>query len=288
MEHKKNPLFPVLIIYMSCCAFRFLEYFVLRTDQTFWGEAFVHKIIGIAILCTALKSFTLTFKDIGFTGDKGLINLLKGLAFGCLMFLPAYTAELLTGLSRGGFHGLRLYVSAYSPDGNIGNRTDAIFFMICIAGNMINVLMEEGIFRGLFQRLLQTKYSFALSSVIASCLFGFWHMAAPIRSYYDGASDFGGFAANLMILVITSGIIGFKFSLLAKMTGSLYMSMGDHFVNNTIVNVLHVVSEAGADELQFIRIAVAQTLSFTVVLILYLKRKKSSQKSDFSTNSIFF
>ena len=55
------------------------------------------------------------------------------------------------------------------------------------------------------------------------------------------------------------------------MTNNLYMAMGDHFVNNTIVNILHVVSKTGADELQFVRITVAQTLSFIIVLVYYLK-----------------
>ena len=70
---------------------------------------------------------------------------------------------------------------------------------------------------------------------------------------------------------ITSGLVGFKFAMMTKMTESLYMAIGDHFVNNTIVNILHVVSNTGADELQFVRITIAQTLSFIVVLICYFK-----------------
>ena len=59
---------------------------------------------------------------------------------------------------------------------------------------------------------------------------------------------------------------------MTKMTNNLYMAMGDNFVNNTIVNILHVVSKTGADELQFVRITAAQTLSFIIVLVYYLKK----------------
>lgn len=97
-------------------------------------------------------------------------------------------------------------------------------------------------------------------------------MIAPLRNYYDGTSSMGGFIFNAALLVVTSGLIGFKFALLTKMTNNLYMAMGDHFVNNTIVNILHVVSKTGADELQFVRITVAQTLSFIIVLVYYLKK----------------
>jgi len=130
--------------------------------------------------------------------------------------------------------------------------------------------MEEGVFRGLFQQIFQKKYSFILSAIIASCLFGLWHIIAPMRNYYDGISSINGFIFNTAILVVTSGLIGFKFAMLTKITGNLYMAMGDHFVNNTIVNVLHVVSTTGNDEFQFVRITIAQTLSFIAVLIYYL------------------
>lgn len=165
-------------------------------------------------------------------------------------------------------------MTAYAIEGNIGYQTALIFFVICIVGNIINVVMEEGMFRGLFQQILQKRYSFLLSAVFASCLFGLWHIIAPIRNYYDGISSMGGFLANAAMLVITSGLVGFKFAIMTRMTGSLYMATGDHFVNNTIVNILHVVSNAGADELQFVRIAIAQTLSFIIVLICYLKKRK--------------
>ena len=56
--------------------------------------------------------------------------------------------------------------------------------------------------------------------------------------------------------------------------------MGDHFVNNTIVNILHVINkENEADNLTVIRISIAQSVSFTAVLIWFiidLVRKKKA------------
>lgn len=68
--------------------------------------------------------------------------------------------------------------------------------------------------------------------------------------------------ANAVMLIFTSALVGFKFALITKMTGNIFMAMGDHFVNNTIVNLLHLLSESGADELMSVRVAIAQTLSF--------------------------
>lgn len=82
----------------------------------------------------------------------------------------------------------------------------------------------------------------------------------------------GGMIANIAMLVGTSALVGFKFAMLTKMTGNLYMAMGDHFVNNTIVNLLHVVSATGVDEMMAVRVAIAQSVSFILVLICFIRR----------------
>lgn len=280
-DRKERALTIVLPVYLLLFLFRIFEYFVLRTDQTFWGEAFVHKLIGIGILLLLLKRYNFKAGEIGFVKDKILPNLLKGLLFGLSIFILAYSVEILVVVFQGKFEALDLYVSAYAVDGNIGNQTALIFFIICIAGNVINVVMEEGVFRGFFQKILEKRYSFIKAAVIASLLFGFWHIMAPIRSCYDGTMSLGGLIANMIMLVTTSGLVGFKFAMLTKLTGSLYMAMGDHFVNNTIVNMLHVVSGTGMDEFMVMRIAIAQSVSFIIVCIWYIvEQRKCRMRID--------
>lgn len=150
MTKSKKPLLTVILIYSICYLFRFTEYFLIQTDRTFWGEAFLHKVMGIVILCMIVRFFS-----------------------------------------------LRLYISSYTMEGNTGNQTGLLFFAICIIGNVINVIMEEGVFRGLFQKLLEQKYKFIASAVLISMLFGVWHVIAPIRQFYEGGS-MGG----IMVLAV--------------------------------------------------------------------------------------
>ncbi len=278
---KTKTILAVLIIYFLCFGFRALEYFVIRTDQTFFGEAFIHKLIGIGVLVGCVFLFRYKFKDIGLKTGKAFLDILKGLAFGIAVFILAYGVEAIILASQNNLQGLSLYVSAYSVNGNFGNRTEFIFFLICIIGNVINVLMEEGIFRGLFQKMLSDKYKWVVAALISSALFGVWHIMSPIRSFVDGDMSVGSFIGQTCMLVGTSALVGFKFAMMGKLTGNLYMAMGDHFVNNTIVNILHVLDKEEADHLMTIRITIAQSVSFTAVLIwfliVYFKNKKKQQ-----------
>ena len=272
-QKKQNVLTAVLAIYFICYGFRVFEYFILRTDKTWVGEAVVHKLTGIVILFAALGFLRETLADIGLARKGGLRNIGKGLFFGIGVFIVAYAVEIMMAIAGGTFVSLQVYVSTYAVDQNLGHRTEWLFYIICIVGNMVNVFMEEGIFRGLFQKILEKKYSFMCSALIASVLFGLWHIVGPIRNYFDGVSGVEGMIANAIMLTVTSALVGFKFALLTKLTGSLYMAMGDHFVNNTIVNILHVVSETGVDEMMFVRITIAQSVSFLLVLICYIRRE---------------
>lgn len=272
-QKKQNVLTAVLAIYFICYGFRVFEYFILRTDKTWVGEAVVHKLTGIVILFAAVGFLRETLADIGLARKGRLRNIGKGLFFGIGVFIIAYAVEIMMAIAGGTFVSLQVYVSTYAVDQNLGHRTEWLFFIICIVGNMVNVFMEEGIFRGLFQKILEKKYSFMCSALIASVLFGLWHIVGPIRNYFDGVSGVEGMIANAIMLTVTSALVGFKFALLTKMTGSLYMAMGDHFVNNTIVNILHVVSETGVDEMMFVRITIAQSVSFLLVLICYIRRE---------------
>lgn len=113
--------------------------------------------------------------------------------------------------------------------------------------------MEEGIFRGLFIKLSETRYSLLKEVVLSSVLFGIWHIAAPVRSPLNGDMSVPGAVISALVLVLTTGITGAKFCLLTKITGSFCVPMADHFFNNTIINLLHVATISGVDELQVIR-----------------------------------
>ena len=281
----KNILSSVLLIYVICFLLRLFEYFVLRTDLSVIGEALFHKLAGIAILIIFANLYKYKADEIGFSLEKCGIKLAAGLVFGIVCFAIAYFVEVLSAKTSGSYTGLAFYVTSYSVNGNLGNHTGFLFFALCIFGNLVNVVMEEGVFRGLFIRRLQEKFAYSSTAIISAVLFGFWHGVAPVRSFIDGELSTFGLFMNCLILILTSAVVGYKYGLITKITGSGFMAMGDHFVNNTLVNILHVVSVNGSDNLQMVRISIAQTISFIIVLIFYFSKAKSKSVSTIAKKS---
>lgn len=267
----KTPILSCSIIFVICSVARLIEYFYIRTDETFLSENFLHKLFGILLLWGVLSICKLRWKDIGFSSDGTVSGIGKGLLFGLVCSIFAYVVECLTLFFLHGNVHLSFYTSGFSLTNEKGSQAGILFILLSVLFNLINVWMEEGVFRGLFTKILE-GLSYRRSLFFIAFLFGIWHLVMPFRDFLDGESSL----TNLIVMgigyVILAGMMSIKWSLLYKMTGSLWFGLGDHLFNNLASNLVHVVSNSEADSLQIVRILLWQLLSFAIVLWGYQKK----------------
>lgn len=264
-----------------CLAARLAEYFLIETDKTVIGENVLHKLAGIILLAVILKRRNLTWSDIGFRRDGFAGGVWRGLALGIVCFAVAYGLELAALSLRGEPARLKIYISGFSLTGAPAKNTGLLFFALCVCFNIVNVWMEEGLFRGLFLKMLSETGSFLRANVIAALLFGVWHIVMPVRSYLNHEMSFASMVLMGLGYILLSGVMGIKWGLLCRLTGNIWAGLGDHLFNNTVAtNMLHVVSPGGADELQIVRILAAQLISFAFVLIIYYDKNRKQTLPD--------
>ena len=267
---KYNPINLCIAIFTLCLSARFVEYFLIETDKTAIGENVLHKAAGIIILALALKRIGLSWSDIGFQRNGFGRSFLKGLLLGSVCFSVSFGLELAILALQGNPAHLEIYISSFSLTGSQIKNTGFVFFLLCVLFNIINVLMEEGVFRGLFIKTLSDTKPFMQANFIAAFLFGIWHIVMPIRSCVNGEMSFAAMVFMGIGYIILAGIMGVKWGLLYRITGNIWVGLGEHLFNNTVAtNMLHVVSLNGTDELQIVRIMVAQIISFAFVLVIY-------------------
>ena len=267
----KKPILSCSIIFVICSVARLIEYFYIRTDETFLSENFLHKLFGILLLWGILSICKLRWKDIGFSPDGIVSGIGKGLLFGLVCSVFAYAIESLTLFFLHRNVHLSFYASGFSLTSEKVSQAGILFIFLSVLFNLINVWMEEGVFRGLFTKILE-GISYRKSLFFIAFLFGIWHLVMPLRDYLQGESSLVNLIAMGIGYVILAGMMSIKWSLLYKMTGSLWFGLGDHFFNNLASNLVHVVSNSEADSLQIVRILLWQLLSFAIVLWGYQKR----------------
>ena len=276
---KKKPILNCFIIFTICLIARVIEYFVIRTDESILSENFLHKVFGIILLWTILYYAKLKWRDIGFNTKDVFSGIGKGLLFGFICCVFAYAIEGLILYNMNHSFKLSFYATRFSLNNDMNQQTGIIFIFLCIIFNIINVWMEEGIFRGLFTKILE-DISYNTSLFLIAFLFGIWHLVMPFRDFIEGKSSI----SNLLVMgigyVILAGMMSIKWSLLYRMTGSLWIGLGDHLFNNVISNLLHVVSNSEVDNMQIVRILIWQILSFVIVLIIYKKWKREKLISN--------
>ena len=241
----------------------------------------LHKVVGIILLALVLKKVNHTWGDIGFQKNGLVSGILKGLLLGTVCFAVSFGLELAISVLQGNPAHLEIYISSFSLTGSQIKNMDFVFFLLCVLFNVINVWMEEGVFRGLFIKILAETKPFMQANFIAAFLFGIWHIVMPIRSYIDGEMSLAAMVMLGIGYIILAGIMGIKWGLLYRVTGNIWVGLGDHLLNNTVAtNMLHVVSQEGADELQIVRIMVAQIISFAFVLAIYRRKKRKGELNN--------
>lgn len=274
----KNTIKTCMLIFLLLIFVHAFEAIVLRMDETVFAENFINKVFGIVVMAIVLKMLDWQWKDIGFTPEGFGKGLLIVLSLSSVSFLIAYLAENLILTKQGNHVHFGFYVTGFSLTGETVIQQGIGFILMCIFFNIINVIMEEGTFRGLFFGIIRTDHSMKTALLIQALLFGIWHIVTPLHNLIDGDMDIAAFAGLSIGYIILAGMMGIKWGLLYQMTGSLYAGMTDHFCNNCIAtNLLHVVTDTGTDEMMIVRVLIAQVISFAIVLVLWMKKRNSGR-----------
>ena len=278
MTLKDNRIIKSVIIFIICLIVHAAEVFFIRTDETVFAECFINKIFGIILLFVLLKIWKRKWRDIGFKASRLLPDCLKGLIICAVFYTLGFAAEFITLYAQGNPGHMEFFVTGFSLTGDVTKQTGVGFVLMCIGFNVINVWMEEGLFRGFYITYLKEKIGMKGALFIAALLFGLWHLVTPLRSLTDGQMSLPEFAVMSIGYVVLSALMGIKWGLLFEHSGSVWIGLADHFFNNCVVtNLLHVVTETGVDEYQIMRVLIGELTSF-VAVVVYVKIKARTQR----------
>lgn len=276
---EKRALWLLAGIFAACELVKDFEFLALKTDQTVLGENVLCKLFMLLVIALCLKWEKLHWSSLGF-GRTGLVKgAAFGLGLGVTTYGAAYLVEFLALRARGLEPHFEFYISNFSLSQQ--NVTGVSFgaLVICLAGNVLNVWAEEGLFRGLLLKLGRTALPARRANALQALLFGAWHLVVVAVWVADGSMSVAGALALAPGYLLLAAMLGYEWGLCALLTGTIWAGAAEHFFNNFVGNALHVVTAGGADELQILRIVLSNFLSLLIVVCIAKASKRGREKA---------
>ncbi len=260
---KKNPILSAFLVLLIAFLLRLNDLFILKIDELF-GEIFVSKTLGFLLILLFIVLIKERFSSIGLHKKNLWFCIGLGFFVNLGIYLLAYAIEYC--ILQSGNQNPSLLFSAIDPKQGVNGGI--LFGIWLIAGNIINALMEEGLFRGVFLPIFKTRYTFWKANLFQAFLFGIWHLVWPLKSFLTGEQSLAGALMNGLILMLGTVTFGFIWGFMFQMTNSLWTSIAAHFAANTIQNILHINSNNGLDTMAFLRGTAASLLGIACLFFL--------------------
>lgn len=264
---KKRPILTCFILYILAMFFRILDIYFFKIDQA-WGEIALSKIIGIMIILIFLFIMKKSISDIGFHFVNFRKNMVTGLGFIAIAFAIAYFVEYIYLLLKNYNPTLIFNAQGYNLSPDMAVNGGLIFGLWLILGNIINSFMEEGLFRGVMISFASKKISFFKANLFQALLFGLWHIVWPIKAVLEETMSFNNAIIIALGYITLSGLIGFAFGLIYIKTNSIWGSWLAHLFNNTVLNLVHIRTTSGINELQNFRVLLVTILFFATIVFV--------------------
>ena len=280
IKSKKEIIHIISILIIVTTIVKYIEFLFIRTDQTIIADNVITKIFCIIATLVAMKIYGLKLSDIGLKNKNTFKYIGCGLGLGLFTFAISYGLEMVLLTVQGKEPQLSVFITNFGLSGATSEFTLSVqALIICVIVNIINVLAEEGMYRGFILKAVTDNWGFKTGNYAQAFLFGIWHIVMCVLGVYDGQMSVVQAIVFAIGYVVLAGILAIEWGTCVNMSGVLWVGLSEHFFNNFIGNFLHVVSTSGTDEYQIIRIVISNFLSLGIVL--FINKKKNVCRYNF-------
>ncbi|HAS37074.1 MAG TPA: hypothetical protein DCS04_00360 [Ruminococcaceae bacterium] len=283
MSDPKGKALPnLLTLYFIMLIIYCLDVFFLKSDLTVLGDNFYARFISFVVLFMTLLFKKEHLKNFGISKKKeNFIAAVKyGTFFSVVPLLIVSAVELIVfKFSNPSAIDLRFSPPSLSYVRTEGYLTPAFCITVYILTTLFAACFKEMFFRGLLIHKLEKLTVFKSANIFQALLYMTFILPKLIRNfaknyYSKEIVDLALFV--VLFYIIHEFITGIKWGLLAKASGTTYISIVDNFLYVFLANSVRVVDQS-TKWLFMIHMLCTQLISLALVYIYY---KKSMAKSS--------
>ena len=257
-----------IILFIIIFLLRVIEVFILRLDEL-WGEVFLSKFLGFLLIILYLWLAKRKIQDIGYHTSYLFPSLSIAIIIMVISLAFSYLAELIYLVWRAFQPSIIIAPLSNALDSEYALKGGILFGIWLIFGNLINSLMEEGLFRGIMITHFRMRFSFWKTNFMQAFFFGIWHIIWPLKAYLLGQMSVRESILASVGYIFSSGIIALMLGYLFLKTGNLWAPWLAHTLNNSTLNLIHTVTSEGYNTGFMVRMGI---LPFIALLTLFIIR----------------
>jgi len=224
-----------LVLFLMVVVLRYAEVFVPGLNAL-PDKSIVSKVLGFILVLVYLRVLRKPIGSIGLHSRNFNKAFLIG-GFSLLILYAALYAFQFYRLSIPGESPQLVFAAINKQTGVIGGPAFTWFYLF---GQIVNALMEEGIFRGVMLPHLMRRFRFWQANVLQAFLFGLAHLVWPLSSWVRGLATTEEAIAEAVSLMIATTVGGLVFGYLYYRTDSLWTSWFAHLIDNVIGLFFHI------------------------------------------------
>lgn len=294
-KHGKHSIFKSLVsiitdktlnkmmnVFLYCLIVNAFEYFVLINRFGIPTRGAIGKVLGILIILGYMYFYGQKLHSIGLnTRLKPLLSGIRGAVLFNLAIIPAYVIECIYYLIKKEHIIIRVfaYTQAYSE---VGAADFIANILLLIAINALSAVMLEVLFRGILMKMGKAKFGFWQTAAVVSVFYSLWYLTVPLSKVTAGYSPRSIFSLCIFYLIFEF-FISIKWCMCKRATGSIWLSVFDHFIFTTVVGLVRVVNTTPGlsnyiDVKRNYRLIVIQAISFAICYAYYKRKMHRKEK----------
>jgi membrane protease YdiL (CAAX protease family) len=265
-----RPIVVSLALFLVVVAVRSIEVFVLRLDAL-PDKTIVSRVLGFLLVLGYLRVLRRPISSIGLHAKNFDKAFLIGGPSLVILYVTLYAVQFYR-LSIAGETPRLVFAAIDKETGAMGGLFFTLFYLF---GQIVNVFMEESIFRGVMLPHFMRRFSFWQANALQAFLFGLAHLVWPLSSWVSGQATSGEAVAEAASLLIFTTVGGLVFGYLYYRTDSLWTAVFAHLIDNVVGLFFHIqtVSRLNAET----DILMLASLGFVALVILaWIVAKRSN------------
>lgn len=283
MSDPKGKALPDLIsMYLIMLVIYCLDVFFLKSDLSVLGDNFYSRFVCITVLLMTVVFKREHLKSFGISRKKGKFK--SALIFGTLfsavpIAIVSIVEFIIFKINNPEAIDINFTPPSLSYVQTEGYLTPAFCITVYILTSLLAACFKEMFFRGFLLHKLQKLTTFKSANIFQALLYMTFIIPKLVRNFVMGyySEDIVKLAAFVIIFyLVHESITGIKWGMLAKVSGSVYISIIDNFLYVFLANSLHIVDQS-TRWLFMIHMLSTQLISLALVAI-YCK-KVSAEKN---------